>query len=680
MTSQPPKPHKIVTQQPRKIIPEEDYQNTLAQIVTRDFYPALPSLRRDAAILEARGRGDIAGAVAIRRAARKEEMARESEWEEDLKEDTESDMGVRGSLVRTADGTVVKGKTDNIDNYARGIRKRPRLLQNESITGFHSRVTSEDNAEFEKNQDREQREREKNLGIIYSTMANREGRLMIEACVNASENEAVGKEQKVSSRAFLGCDTPIGLASDLYNSSPSAGLRLTDGNSKAKSSNDLARNGLFFQPQHHSISTANEKKNETTRLMLTSGAPSGSGTFLSIQSDNSPKDEPKSSFDHENKTIIADSLLMPPPPARSLSSTNATKNKLIDTTTKKTNRQDISHYELVEYIPKPALPDINPPATRFPYQNESHLRPYSHNFVGGTLDAHNNVGEGNGFETDISDTTDLDASPRSLTLERAAHQRARKRENETFVAMTPLIRRGGDSRYGSGPVVAMEEPVITWRDVASTSVILGNGTSDQISKGDAATEKKPSLPSKLSKVGKETEPSGPAFDVVDDNARESLARQAEEKLIKRTKDYRAGGSSIFQRKNDFVRPKIESISKNAPESSSIFDRKASLTPAARALLEATNNARNPKKSMSRNDSSTNSRIFSPSPTTSSSSNRWHAGSKDSFGSALRMSYTPKSKPSHRGKTDHDERKKYSSSLSSLRRAAGGATPRINHLK
>mmetsp|Transcript_11651 Transcript_11651/g.24562 ORF Transcript_11651/g.24562 Transcript_11651/m.24562 type:complete len:679 (+) Transcript_11651:129-2165(+) len=678
MTSQAPKPHKFVTKQPRKIIPEEDYQSTLAHIVTRDFYPALPGLRRDAAIIEARGRGDIAGAVAIRRAARKEEMAREREWEEDLKEDAESDIGMGDSLVRTADGTVVRGKTDNIDNYAKGIRKRPRLLQNETITGFHARVTSEDNAEFEINQDREQREREINLGIIYSARADKEGRLMIEACVNRNENEAVEKERKIASRALLGCDTPLGLASDLYNASPSAGLRLTDGNSKGKSTNELGRNGLFFQPQHHSTTTANRRKNETAPFMLATGAPSGSGTFLSIQSDNSPKVELKSYFEHEEKNGITDNLLMPPPPARSLQSKKNTENKLIDKPTNKNNQQDLSNYDLVEYLSKPTLPDINPPATRFPYQNESRLRPYSHTLGGG--DARINSGGRNGFETDASDTTDLDASPRSLTLERAARNRARQRENETFVAMTPLIRRGGDSKYGSGSAMATEEPIMTRDDIASSSAILGNGMTDQRSKEDAAKEWEYYRPPDMSAIGNKNETSGPIYDVIDVNTRESLARKAEEKLIKRSKIYRAAGSDSIQRKNISGRPKSESIAKNAPKSSSTLDRKASLTPAARALLEATNNARNPKKPMSRQHSSTASCIFPPSPITSSSSHRLHAGSKDSFGSALRMSYTPKSTESRRGKRDGGEENKSSCSSSSLRRTAEAATPRFHQFK
>lgn len=142
--------------QPRSILTEEDYTSTLSHIITRDFYPSIYSLRRDDAILDARGRGDIASAVSIRRAARRDELERERESaEEEHEEQHATSSSVETSIV----------PAHNRENGR--VRKRPRPLKHESITGFHARVTSEDNAEFESNQERESREREENMGLIF---------------------------------------------------------------------------------------------------------------------------------------------------------------------------------------------------------------------------------------------------------------------------------------------------------------------------------------------------------------------------------------------------------------------------------------------------------------------------------------------------------------------------------
>ena len=93
----------------RVVLSEEEYVSNLTDIVTRDFYPAVPSLQRDISILDCRSRGDIMGAIAVRRQARLEAAAHES-------------------IDNKKDGTVI------------------------SITEFHQSATSEDNAEFEKNQ------------------------------------------------------------------------------------------------------------------------------------------------------------------------------------------------------------------------------------------------------------------------------------------------------------------------------------------------------------------------------------------------------------------------------------------------------------------------------------------------------------------------------------------------
>lgn len=55
---------------PRQVLSEEMYTSTLSTIIGNTYFPSLPALRRDTAILQARSEGDAAKAVAIRRAAR----------------------------------------------------------------------------------------------------------------------------------------------------------------------------------------------------------------------------------------------------------------------------------------------------------------------------------------------------------------------------------------------------------------------------------------------------------------------------------------------------------------------------------------------------------------------------------------------------------------------------------
>lgn len=614
--------------QTRNILEEEEYTSTLTHIVTRDYYPALHTLRRDAAILDARGRGDISEAVAIRRKYRTEEMQREREWMEELHEEEDA-------LALRCEDENAGGIDNDTGQRIAQVRKRPRPLKHESITGFHARVTSEDNAEFEINQERERKEREEFLSLVYDARADKCGRLMIENQLqsrkdgvdgNAGDGERLlgGSENTTSTsnipnmRAL--CDTPIGLSSDLFDAPPSAGLRITNGahgNEATTGNNRIGRNGLFFQPQHH-ISV-----NAISSGGIPKSTPSSSGTFLALESNDATGGKLR-----EQESIVADNRLMPPPPSRLLptSSSIVSRNPSDDKTatphpTKSTPPLD-HRYQLVEYLPKQTLPDIHPPATRFPYQNESRLLLNNNSSNRSTLYPlnRNSMGDSIGsYSTDASDTTDLDESPRPLHTERAAYQRARIRENETFLPMTPLIRpgRGGEE----------VEPDANWPQV------VGSGA----------------VPSSTWE---------PTFDVVDENDREKVARKAEKHILERSKTYRSAGKS----KRDRADKDDESIASFRSTSTNPLDRKASLTPAARALLESSRHARkSTKKSHLLSTSSHPSRIFS------SSSNAFgtNAGSRDSFGSSLRMSYTPHRSGENAGKQ----------STSSLRLSVAGATPR-----
>ena len=95
-------------------------------------------------------------------------------------------------------------------------------------------MTSEDNAEFEANQERERRERENILGVVYAARADAAGQLMIKVCVNGKDDGG-----NVSKKSIA--PNELGLASDLYDAPPSAELRITDGDDRGASEKRMVR-------------------------------------------------------------------------------------------------------------------------------------------------------------------------------------------------------------------------------------------------------------------------------------------------------------------------------------------------------------------------------------------------------------------------------------------------------
>ncbi len=133
--------------QRRLILSEEDYTSTLSSIVERDYFPDNQRLQAQNALLDARIRGDVAGAVAIRRATRK--------------------------LLEHEEAIAVQRQQDDQDlmteqqTTTTGIRKRPRPLQEETITGFHARATNEDDHEFDSNLKQEIAENRQRLQDVF---------------------------------------------------------------------------------------------------------------------------------------------------------------------------------------------------------------------------------------------------------------------------------------------------------------------------------------------------------------------------------------------------------------------------------------------------------------------------------------------------------------------------------
>jgi hypothetical protein len=167
---------------------------------------------------------------------------------------------------------------------------------------------------------------------------------------------------------------------------------------------------------------------------------------------------------------------------------------------------------------------------------------------------------------------------------------------------------------------------------------------------------------------------GIEFDVVEENSREKLAHRAEKKLNERAKTYRSAGSKTLLNKDSKTAAlddaSIASSATSMTTATASYDRSASLTPAARALFEANTKAINSTSRSHSKSLSSKSRIFQPSPV---SSTGLSAASRNSFGSALRMAYTPSSAPAIKKKTGRERNSVISSSL---RRAAEGGTPRV----
>lgn len=187
---------------------EEEYTATLCDIVQRDYFPDLPSLRRQVAVLDRRAVGDFPGAVAIRRAARQLE-----EHEQALAdEETQAEQQVGPD----------------------SLRKTPRPLHRESVTGFHARVTSEDNDEFDQTQRLEIKENRQRLQQVFS---------------NRITNGDSDREQ--------GSETSL-LASDKFNAPMH---RIAASEWKAT---ETGTNGLFFSPQHIAPVARGSKRKQIT--------------------------------------------------------------------------------------------------------------------------------------------------------------------------------------------------------------------------------------------------------------------------------------------------------------------------------------------------------------------------------------------------------------------------------
>lgn len=518
---------KHESKQRRLILSEEDYTGTLTSIITRDYFPAIPALNRDAVLLQKRAEGDISSVIAIRRDACQAE-AREELLNQ--LEETEEIIALHHS----------------------GIRKRARPLERETVDGFHQRAASEDNAEFEENMRREVSEKRQRMDLIYQTSGENFQKLGV--LLTNSDNSGETRDTSKDARKLNLCNSPL-LASDYFNAPVEriqcAGIG-ADGNSRTN------RNALFFTPDH-----------------------------LENSAQESPFDKSEGSV-YWPKLIMDDSTLMPPPmPVKNPSSSipvidSLCNNVLVRKTDGAINR--------VEYIAKPRYDPhstekmIVPSNTRFKYQNSSRI--VAPCCIESIDIASNETASQIEYETETSASTDLDATPMSISMERQKRIDHKERIRNTFVAMTPTIIPGTDN----------DSPIVTWGRVASTPLALGS----EGKRNETSCDENVNISS---------------FQLPQENKKEIAAKRAEQLLSTRGECYK-------QSRNKVLHETPMEKSQN-DETATVIGRASSLTPAARSLLESATPSR--------------SKLF-----LSKSSVEATPRSSSSFGTALRNSYASSS--------------------------------------
>jgi len=375
--------------QSRAVITEEEYTSTLSTIISRDYYPALPSLRRDAAIMKLRAEGDISGAVAIRRAARKLAMHEEALAEQEIEDEMEA--------------VLLHG----------GIRKQARPLERETVEGFHARVTSEDNAEFESVMTREKLEKRERIAIIYNSLGSEAKDVTLSLANGGSCNDE--HTQHRSGGGNLN-ETPL-MASDQFNQQ----VERTHAPGTTKDGKNISNyNSLFFTPQHYPSLQTKIIPNASNNTILRQSIDNKSF-------DGMPPPAPMNNADQIEQTVVA-----------SKGASQTKEQRDMEPLHEIIRRGPSNHMQLVEYTAKATshsckkrIVALN---TRLPYQNESRLITSSNHEI--ALSADNNRIKPT-YETDA--TTDLDASPRPLGAERLARTNLLKSKKYDYVPMTPLI-------------------------------------------------------------------------------------------------------------------------------------------------------------------------------------------------------------------------------------------------
>ncbi|OEU18563.1 hypothetical protein FRACYDRAFT_236840 [Fragilariopsis cylindrus CCMP1102] len=260
--------------QRRLVLSEEDYTDKLSKIIQRDFFPDVSSLERQNALLDCRLRGDAVGAVAVRRAAR-----RLMENEAAIADQRERDDYDLVETKTTDDEKSLAVRRDNkhsIGGGTRLIRKRPRQLEEENVTGFHARATNEDDDEFDSNLKRDIQENRQRLEDVFQYNTNSKSNSSESSNYMASddfaaESNRIGREEwnqpKIQNGLF-------------FNPTPNNGGSSSSQQNNNNDNNDRNDSELLLDSNEVSISSSASNKRETS-LML---PPSKEQTHLMLKS------------------------------------------------------------------------------------------------------------------------------------------------------------------------------------------------------------------------------------------------------------------------------------------------------------------------------------------------------------------------------------------------------------
>jgi len=402
--------------QRREVLSEDDYDATLSSIIQRDYFPESNALLHQNVLLDKRLNGDAIGAVEVRRAVRR---LREQELEAETQR-LEDDNDLVSVGDNNSNGTIVVADKASATTNSSRIRKRARPLGEETVTGFHARVTNEDDYEFESTQQESIEKNRKRLHGVFNDCQPGNARPEVKLQI---EDELASDEFTAES-----------------NQLPASEWR----------SHSQTNNAFFFSPDGASLMPVDNDKEI-------------------CDGDNTKN----LAIENESSSDTASGLMLPP-------SRQQTQNMIVrrqgDPSSAATTKPPAKH-ELVEYIPKNVLEEkmIDPSQTRFPQSDDGR------SIIPGYYNHQNSSSGGGGIVnlsssshgTDISDTdesmsvtdasqygTDLDAPLRSIEEERKSRDRhigkgytgnikKIKKDNKSndpnyrpFVPMTPLNHPG----------------------------------------------------------------------------------------------------------------------------------------------------------------------------------------------------------------------------------------------
>ena len=457
-------------QQPRIVLSEEEYTSTLSSIVQRDYFPELSNLERQAAVLEHRSRDDATGAIAVRRAARQLLQHEENLKQQEKDEEYDTELATSHAIVAYSNNDGRSSTTTKTTTTE--IRKNPRPLHRETITGFHARVTNEDDHEFHSNQTQEIKDHREYLQQVLQGIPSNSSKKGRQA-----SNETPLLEFQMASDSF----EPV---THINNKKPPSTPSTSSSTSQAENSREqppaMIENGLFFVPTRSAATASSSNVGEAGQA---TAQPA-----LAIMGPPTNKDKSKATATNPATALVSTSRADAAVEGVSSSSSsnhqvvmyNTDNNDTTDSNSKNTTNQPIIFHKsnLVEYIPKHTLEKkIEPSQTRFPstaYDPTNTNRrvvpffEHLHGEINAEMKNHNS----DGHDTDTNASTDLDSiGDFSLSRERRAYQQRKTRELNTLIQMSPLVKDNnsddGAAEAAAARISTFEIPVENTRDIAA---------------------------------------------------------------------------------------------------------------------------------------------------------------------------------------------------------------------